>query len=668
MNFFKLLIIVTLSLLVPFYPFLLIVLLAFLYVFRKEHKYKVFIISALLGLSIGFWMRFFVLPLDKESVALVIKRGKSYALIWTLRGRYYVSTKYSQLEVGDVIRISGNARLIDFAVVEHGFDFNKYLQRKGVFYEVTNPTIKPLVSFPIKKSLLQEKIINKYDVNARTLISSLIFNTKDYESELISSFDQLDLLVLLSTSGIHIHFFSVILEKILEVFVSEKKASIIASAVLVPLFGINLDRFIFYKLYLMKILRYFNKKKWGCKYDYLSLLSISTLLFLVINPFLIFNSSFYLSYGLSFYLYFARPLIRKFKKGKAYFINYGLIYVFFIPVRMFNTNGIMLFGPLIQLVFTPIISLYFVCAYVGLLTLGGGNLILNPFANFIDDLIKDLSYIDLSLHAKDIGFFLIIVLIVTATLFFYAKEVQHRPLLHLTYISLLLIGFYTIAPYERLYEESVTFINVGQGDATLIIKKNLSILIDTGGSKYQDLATECLIPFLKSKKIYQLDAVIITHDDYDHSGALPSLDKNFKVKKILSEKEAFPCQIKGFLVENLNHSEEAVDNNDTSLVLKFSILEKTWLIMGDASKRIEIDIMNTYPNLDVDYIKLGHHGSNTSSDEEFLRKISPKEAIISVGKNNYYGHPHQSVLDTLDKLNIRVRRTDLEGSIIYQTV
>ena len=86
--------------------------------------------------------------------------------------------------------------------------------------------------------------------------------------------------------------------------------------------------------------------------------------------------------------------------------------------------------------------------------------------------------------------------------------------------------------------------------------------------------------------------------------------------------------------------------------------------MGDASKDVEEVIMKDF-NVDADYIKLGHHGSKTSTGEEFIRAVSPKEAIISCGLNNYYGHPNKEVLDILEKENIKIRRTDLEGTISY---
>ena len=227
------------------------------------------------------------------------------------------------------------------------------------------------------------------------------------------------------------------------------------------------------------------------------------------------------------------------------------------------------------------------------------------------------------------------------------------------------IGFLTVnfLPVENLLTQEVSFINIGQGDATLIRKGSVSVLVDTGGSLYQDLANESLIPYFRKKRIYDIDALVITHNDFDHNGAASSLCENFKVRQILDKKSDFPYKIGGITLYNLN-KENYNNDNENSLVLYFSMWGKKFLIMGDASIEVEKQILLDNPNLDCDILRVGHHGSNTSTSPEFISKITPSESIISVGKN-YYGHPHKDVIYTLEKYNVRIRRTDLEGTITY---
>ena len=219
-------------------------------------------------------------------------------------------------------------------------------------------------------------------------------------------------------------------------------------------------------------------------------------------------------------------------------------------------------------------------------------------------------------------------------------------------------------PVKLINKNSITFINVGQGESILIENNNTTILIDTGGSLKLDIATECLIPFFKKRKINEIDYLLITHNDFDHCGAMTSLINNYKVNEIIYKTE-YEFTLGDINFQNLNYNPIEFDSdNNKSMVLLFEFINKTWLLMGDAEKEVEEHIITTYKNIDVDYVKVGHHGSNSSSTKEFIKYISPSEAIISVGKNSY-GHPHKETLLTLEEQNVEIKRTDILGSITY---
>ncbi|MDY0101187.1 MAG: MBL fold metallo-hydrolase [Bacilli bacterium] len=252
-------------------------------------------------------------------------------------------------------------------------------------------------------------------------------------------------------------------------------------------------------------------------------------------------------------------------------------------------------------------------------------------------------------------------------LFVYLKEINYEKLATKVLLTLPLLIVVSSLPIHNLYEQAIYFINVGQGDAILIKNYEYHILIDTGGNLYFDMAEEVLIPFFKKKKILKLDYLITTHNDFDHNGAAPSLLENFSVKSYLTKKEDFPLEIKQLTLENLNIINYDNDN-DNSLVLYFKLMKKEWLLMGDASKVVEEDILNNFPLLNCNYLKIGHHGSNTSTSENFLKSLTPQEAIISCGLNNSYNHPHPDVINLLNKYDITIRRTDLEGTICYSSL
>ena len=214
----------------------------------------------------------------------------------------------------------------------------------------------------------------------------------------------------------------------------------------------------------------------------------------------------------------------------------------------------------------------------------------------------------------------------------------------------------------------VNFINVGQGDCTLIRNHNKVVLIDTGGLSYIDIANDSLVPFLRKKRIYQIDAVIITHYDYDHCGSLASLNKSYPIKQVVDYTSSFPVKVGNLVFNNHNYYATSNDENDKSLVLSFNICKKDFVIMGDAPRYVEKEIIKNEAEIKCDILKVGHHGSNTSTCEDWLKYLSPKEAIISCGKNNKYGHPNKEVVSLLNKYKIKIHRTDLEGTIVYKTI
>ena len=225
----------------------------------------------------------------------------------------------------------------------------------------------------------------------------------------------------------------------------------------------------------------------------------------------------------------------------------------------------------------------------------------------------------------------------------------------------------SLLPILPLASQEVTFINVGQGDSILIRDHGKVVLLDTGGNLHFDMAKEVLIPYLYRKRIYHIDCLIASHGDFDHIGAKDSLMSNFKVYNYVDKKEDFPITIGNITLTNYNVY-GGKEENETSLVLGLSFMDKRWLFTGDATISIEKKIILDNPSLKADILKAGHHGSDTSSCEEFLKAVSPETVIISVGKKNSYGHPSKAVISRMEKLGIKIRRTDLEGTITYKNL
>ena len=236
-------------------------------------------------------------------------------------------------------------------------------------------------------------------------------------------------------------------------------------------------------------------------------------------------------------------------------------------------------------------------------------------------------------------------------------------------------------------------IDVGQGDSILLRYPNNknNILIDTGGimsypkEKWQErtsnysIASDTIIPYLKSLGISSLDYLILTHGDNDHCGEAINLIKNFKVNNVIFNKGTYnkleediitvlkQKHIKYF--NDINKIDRIYfinnniynDENNNSIVNYIEYNRYKFLFMGDASTKVEESILNKYNIFDIDILKVGHHGSETSSGEEFIDIIKPRYSLISVGKKNRYNHPNKKVINNL--ADSKVFRTDIDGSI-----
>ncbi|WP_333861259.1 ComEC/Rec2 family competence protein [Clostridium sp.] len=234
----------------------------------------------------------------------------------------------------------------------------------------------------------------------------------------------------------------------------------------------------------------------------------------------------------------------------------------------------------------------------------------------------------------------------------------------------------------------VHYIDIGQGDSELIQINNKNLLIDAGPTKN----TNKLLSYLNSINIKKLDYVIATHPDEDHIGGMSTIIDTYPIGKFYAPKKTvttrtFENMITELKSKNMkinvptagmhldldeNTKAEIIapnnnnyeDTNNYSIVLKISYGNTKFLFTGDAEKLSEKEILDKNYDISSNVLKVGHHGSSNSTSDEFLDKISPEIAIISCGENNKYGHPHKETLRKLKKRNIRIYRTDIDGTII----
>lgn len=243
----------------------------------------------------------------------------------------------------------------------------------------------------------------------------------------------------------------------------------------------------------------------------------------------------------------------------------------------------------------------------------------------------------------------------------------------------------TVEEAQKISGVKIHYIDVGQGDSELIQIGDKNVLIDAGTSDKKAL------DYLKSIKITKLDYVIATHPHEDHIGSMDDVIKacdvgTFYAPKVTQTTKTYEDMIKALKDKNLKitvpkagdtltigdaeltflapNSYKYDDINNYSIVCRLKYGNTSFLFMGDAQDVSESEILQKQLDIKSDVLKVGHHGSHSSTTQAFLDKVNPKYAVISCGKDNDYGHPHKETVTKLNAKDINVFRTDLEGTII----
>ncbi|MCF0260148.1 MAG: MBL fold metallo-hydrolase, partial [Erysipelotrichaceae bacterium] len=218
---------------------------------------------------------------------------------------------------------------------------------------------------------------------------------------------------------------------------------------------------------------------------------------------------------------------------------------------------------------------------------------------------------------------------------------------------------YALDPFFHVY-----VLDVGQGDCTLIVEpfQKSAVMIDAAGNLSGTLYKSSIAPFLKSHGIRKLDALIITHDDLDHSGSKDAVLKDYPDCQLIEDlKTPVPVSYPFYSLFQ-ERPESFSEENDQSIVNWFSYDGISYLWMGDATIKVEEQLLEDY-DLKADILKAGHHGSATSSSYDFLYETAPSAAVITAGFENRYNHPSASVMDSLEELKIESLQTSGLGSI-----
>ncbi len=606
-----------------------------------------------------------------------------------LRGTYYFETEEdlryfkSNYNLGDIIKVKGTLEVPNNNTIPNTFNYKKYLYHKKINYILKIDNFSKLkdnknILLKIKNDILKRIENTKHNnyLYAFILGKSSYIDNESYNNYKINGVTHL-----FALSGLHVSLFSGIILLILNKLKLNEKLSFIITSMFLIFFSFIasftpsiLRATIFFILSsLNKIYYTFIKPK------NILFLTFSILIFK--NPFYIFDTGFILSFTITYFILLLNESITIKDNIKSILIISLLSFLSSLPIIINLSYEINIIGFINNILFIPLVTNIIFPFSIIVIIIPKLSFILFILTNIMEFISKYSSnLLNITIYFQRLNYFEIIIYYILLIV----SIKKSKKVIFILFIFILIL--YIKPSFDK--DTYVYFIDVSQGDSALIVtKNNKSILVDTGGklnyknnnwkqkNKEFNLMASSIIPFFKSIGLKKIDYLLITHGDADHAGYSIELLNNYKVmnkytnkgrknsleKKInISSLESKYLKIDDIEIYSLNDSIYNNENKD-SLVLLFKIYNYKFLFMADADKEVEKNIIKKYNLKNIDVLKVGHHGSKTSTDESFINEITPKYSIISVGKNNKFGHPNIETLNTLKKS--KILRTDELGTI-----
>lgn len=590
-----------------------------------------------------------------DHLTFTLKNNKTLPLTYYIKNKKELK-EYKKITLGSIIRVTGTLKSNNYLIVKN---IKILKENRNIIYFIKDGLYNYLSSFDSRVSPYLKAFIigNKDDLSYKvkkslqTVGISHLFSLSGSHLAIIYYF----LYSLFKKRKIHL----MILPLFLYYLIIDSSASILRALVFLSIFKPN--------------------KEFHLGLSTFNMLILALIVLLIINPTSIknigFNYSFVISSGLILY----HDNKKQDKKLFRLVETSILAFLFSLPISLYYFSNVNLLSIIYNLFYVPFVSsILFPLTFI---------VAVCPF-------LSDIYLVVVNLFEKSIFFFegisinltfrklSIIIYIIYLLIIFIA--IYKRKVLYLLLILLVPHYFYN----NIVVEDKMYMIDVGQGDSILFVSNNKSMLLDTGGSINSSLDKwsigDDLVTFLRSKGIRRIDTILISHGDMDHIGEYFKIVKYFKVDNVYLNSNQLNSIEKRVVTYSLNNNiniaklkkgdniflgnfnflvinSSFTDENDASTVLFGMISSSKLLLMGDASVRSEQDIISSYNLPKIDILKVGHHGSNTSSSKKFINEINPKYSLISVGENNRYGHPKKSVLNTLS--NSEIYRTDLDGNI-----
>ncbi len=602
------------------------------------------------------------------------------------------------------------------------FNYRKYLKRKKVHWQLRAASIQTVDSPSLVKphfhfieavrQAIFAGIDRVFNETVGSYIRILFFaDDRDFSDEALQQYRALGVVHLFSISGFHISYLAQLLRKgFLRIGVTHERTNL-ALVFLLPLygflagFGISVFRAVCQNVFLT--VSRLRKQPM----DTVDAWALTMLLALFLNPYIIYQIAFQLSYLLSgLFILMGKqkwisdlpPIFSAFLFSALSFLgSLPILTVHFFEISWVTVWANLLFIPFFTSLFFPALLLLFFVAIFFWTTpvFDFFQLLMTLLIETIEQLLTIVNEaFDFSLVTGRLPAMILLMLILC--IFTVVKSIENRRRISvLSLIGLVFCLFY----YQIVPLGYVAMLDVGQGESIVIRdpQSKKVTLIDTGGQvqwgEREDwqireepfsIGADQVVPALKALGISEIDRLYLTHADVDHFGEMRSIGEQLTIKEVAGSLETLSQesvleQLHTLPQANLvllnesqkmeypTHESVAIlpmensdSKNNQSLVLYVKLGEDTWLFTGDIEKEAEQQLIQRYPNLHADYLKVAHHGSQTSSTTAFLEHVQPSEAWISAGKQNTFGHPNKEVIERLREKQVAIYTTSEQGALM----
>ena len=693
---------------------------------------KIIVILICLIISIGYvsilenkYSKISDMPI-KEMVTIISDiQEKEYKKVCTAKivrnnKKILINIKMSQdipsMKYGDSLYIEGEFKQPEEARNYKGYNYKQYLKTKKIIGTVELEKAKILKSsngsfiHNIQKYIKDTRNGTLTDEEGNLLLAILLGDKDKLSEDIQESFKTSNLSHMLAVSGAHVSYIILGLTYVLQnSIIGKKNGKIVCIFFLLVFMAITNFTPSVTRACIMAVLTLFSGIIYR-KSDVYTNISVAALITLIFNPYSLLDLGFQLSYGGTIGIIIFIKRIQE-KKSNSKVINYikqmALVSIYaniiIIPIMMYHFNTVSFTFIISNIMASPILGIIVITGFLFIIA----SITVKPLTRLIAIFIKPILSILIKISQICSKLPFSNILVVTPYMFnvisYYAiilycikskKNIKCKIIICLL-IVLILINFIIYIFPQKL---RIFFIDVGQGDSTLIITPDKkTVLIDGGGSDSFDVGEKVLLPYLLDRRILKIDYVLISHFDTDHCGGILTIMEKVKVKNIIISEQAEHSENyerskklmihkkirlievkKGDKIKIGRYSEFKIlfptsrllsENplNNNSIVAQFNYNNFKMLFTGDIEKLAEQQILKAEKaEIRADILKVAHHGSKTSSIPEFIKAVKPKIALIGVGKNNTFGHPNQQTIKNLENIKCRIYRTDLQGEIIIK--